>query len=261
MPTLAYDEAGTGHPLLLVHAGIVDRRMWDAVVGPLSGRFRVIRPDMRGFGETPNPNGSYANWRDLAELLRELGAVPAHVVGLSMGGSAVLDLAIAEPELVDRLVLMAPGLAGWEFSASLRAEWDEEEAAWERGDLDEVAWINVRTWLDGPIRVGAAAPTVRQAVFEMQRHALDLDNDDAVAEQMDPPARARLHEVRVPTLVMVGELDQPDMMGIGEHLAAEIPGARLVRLPGVAHVPPMEAPEQFLVAIGEFLAGSTNDGG
>ena len=61
MPTLAYDEAGTGHPLLLVHAGIVDRRMWDAVVGPLSGRFRVIRPDMRGFGETPNPNGTYAN--------------------------------------------------------------------------------------------------------------------------------------------------------------------------------------------------------
>lgn len=256
IPTLAYDEAGTGHPLLLVHAGIVDRRMWDPVWDALAARFRVIRPDLRGYGETPNPDGTYANWRDLADLLRAAGAMPAYVVGVSMGGSAALDLALAVPELVDRLVLVAPGLAGWDWSAGLRAAWDEEEAAWERGDLHEVAWVNVRTWLDGPSREpDAVAPGLRQAVFEMQRHALDLDNDAAVVEPMDPPARERLAEVRVPTLVMVGELDQPDMLRIGEHLAAEIAGARLVVMPGVAHLPPMEAPEEFVRVVGDFLGG------
>ena len=137
MPTLnlsgvdiAYDQAGTAHPLLLVHAGIVDRRMWDPVWDALAARFQVIRPDLRGFGETPNPDGGFAHLRDLAELLRSLEAAPAHVVGVSMGAGAALELALSAPELADRLVLVAPGLAGWEWSAALRAEWDAEEAVW-----------------------------------------------------------------------------------------------------------------------------------
>jgi len=108
---LAYEEAGSGHPLLLIHAGIADRRMWDDTQGAFADRYRVIRPDLRGYGDTPAATEPFTNWRDLAGLLRALDAVPAHVVGVSMGGSAVLDLAVAEPGLVDRLVLVAPGLA------------------------------------------------------------------------------------------------------------------------------------------------------
>lgn len=262
MPTLtvndaqiAYDQAGTGHPLLLVHEGIVDRRMWDPIWDALAARFRVIRPDLRGFGETPAPDGAYANWRDLAALLRAVEDAPAHVIGASLGGSAALDLALAEPELVDRLVLVAPGLGGWEWSPELRAEWDAEEAAWERGELDEVAWINVRTWLDGPMRgPDTVSLELRQAVFAMQRLALDLNNDAAQMEPLEPPAGERLGEVQAPTLLVVGELDQPDMRKICEHLAAEIAGARLAVMPGVAHLPPMEEPEAFLALVEEFLA-------
>jgi 3-oxoadipate enol-lactonase len=260
MPTLtiqgaeiAYDEAGTGHPLALVHAGIVDRRMWDPVWDAFTSRFRTIRYDMRGFGETALPNGSFAGWRDLAGLLQELDAVPAHVIGSSMGGSAALDLAISEPSLVDRLVAVAPGLSGWDWSEALRATWAEEEAAYERGDLEEVAWINVRTWLDGRRPAEAVPPDLRQAVWEMQRRALDQENDQAPAEPLDPPARDRLGEVRAPTLIIVGALDQPDMLAIGEHLAQAIPDARLAVMPGVAHLPPMEAPESFARLVTEFL--------
>jgi pimeloyl-ACP methyl ester carboxylesterase len=92
---IAYDEAGSGHPLLLVHAGIADRHMWDPVWEPLSSRFRVIRPDLRGFGESPVAMEEFTNWHDLARLLRELDAVPAHVIGVSLGGSAALDLTLA----------------------------------------------------------------------------------------------------------------------------------------------------------------------
>jgi pimeloyl-ACP methyl ester carboxylesterase len=255
MPTIAHDEAGTGRPLLLVHAGIADRHMWDSVLGPLSARFHVIRPDLRGFGRTPAATEPFTNWRDLADLLRSLDALPAHVIGVSSGGAASLDLALAEPGLVDRLVLVAPGLPGWEWSSRMRAAWEAEEAAWQRGDLDEVAWANVRTWVDGPLRGGEAAPALRQAVFDMYRPALALQKAEGAEDSgsLDPPASGRLGEVRAPTLVVVGELDQPEMMDIGRRLAAEIPDARLAAMPGVAHLPPMEAPEEFLAVVGPFL--------
>jgi 3-oxoadipate enol-lactonase len=265
MPTLnvngadvAYDEAGTGHPLLLVHAGIANRHMWDLVWDALASRFRVIRPDLRGFGETPAATEPFTNWQDLAGLLRALDARPAHVIGVSMGGSASLDLALAEPDLVDRLVLMAPGQAGWDWAPQLRADWEAEEAAWQRGDLDEVAWANVRTWVDGPVRGGEAPAELRQAVFDMYRPALGLQAIEGAVdgESLEPPASGRLGEVAAPTLVVVGELDQPDMMDIGEHLEREIPGARLARMPGVSHLPPMERPDAFAALVIEFLEAS-----
>ncbi len=255
---LAYQEAGSGPPLLLIHAGIADRRMWSDTQGAFADRYRVIRPDLRGFGDTPAAKEEFTNWRDLAGLLRALDAVPAHVIGVSMGGSAALDLALAEPGLVDRLVLVAPGLAGWDWAPTLRADWEAEESAWQRGDLDEVAWANVRTWVDGPLRTGKAAPQLRQAVFDMYRPALALQAVDGAVDSgsLEPPASERLGEVRAPTLVVVGELDQPDMMAMGRHLAAAIPRARLEVMEGVAHLPPMEAPEAFIGLVAPFLEGA-----
>jgi 3-oxoadipate enol-lactonase len=252
---IAYDEAGSGHPLLLVHAGIADRRMWDPVWDALASQYRVIRPDLRGFGGSIAATEPFTNWHDLARLLRALDAVPAHVIGVSMGGGASLDLALAEPYKVNRLVLVAPGLSGWDWAPQLRADWEAEEAAWQAGDLDEVAWANVRTWVDGPLRGGEAPAALRQAVFDMYRPALQLQKVEGAVdgEALEPAATGRLAEVGAPTLVMVGELDQPDMMKVGEHLAASMPHARLVRMPGVAHLPPMEAPGEFLRIVTEFL--------
>ena len=253
--TIAYDEAGSGHPLLLVHAGIADRHMWDPVWEALAARYRVIRPDLRGFGESPVAKESFTNWHDLARLLRHLDAVPAYVVGVSLGASATLELALAEPYKVDKLVLVASGQAGWDWDTQLRADWDAEEAAWQRRDLDEVAWANVRTWIDGPLRGGEAAPELRQAVFDMYRPSLELQAVEGAmdSESLEPRSADRLGEVSMPTLIIVGELDQPDMMKIGEHQAESIPDARLVRMPGVAHLPPMEAPDEFVRIVTEFL--------
>jgi pimeloyl-ACP methyl ester carboxylesterase len=261
MPTLpvngidvAYDESGSGPELLLIHAGIVDRRMWDDVLPSLAARYRVVRFDMRGYGDTPLPSGPFSYTDDAAALLRGLRIDRAKVIGVSMGGQVALDLAIAHPELVEMLVVLAPGIDGWEHSAAMKAEWDLEEAAWKSGDLDEVAWVNVRTWLDGPARGPDVLPeALRQRVFEMQRRALDYDNDDAKGSWATESRRARLGEIRAPTLVMVGELDQPDFGEIARTLAAEIPGARFLELPGMGHLPPMEDPEQFSEAVLDFL--------
>ena len=252
---IAYDEAGSGHPLLLVHAGIVDRHMWDPVWEALTAGYRVIRPDLRGFGGTPASYEPFTNWRDLADLLRSLDAGPAHVIGVSNGGAASLDLALAEPGLVDRLVLVAPGLAGWDWAPQLKADWEVEEAAWQRRDLDEVAWLNVRIWVDGPLRGGEAPPELRQAVFDMYRHALELQAVEGAvdSESLEPRSRERLGEVSPPTLIVVGDLDQPDMMAVGQHMAVAMPRARLAVMRGVAHLPPMEAPDAFVDLVTGFL--------
>lgn len=222
----AYDEAGSGSPLLLIHAGIADRRMWDDIWSAFTARYRVIRLDLRGFGDTPLPDGPFVYADDAAELLKVLGIDRTTVIGVSMGGQVAIDMVIAYPELVEKLVVVAAGIDGWEYSDAMKAAWDLEEAAWESGDLDEVAWVNVRTWLDGPTRGPEALPVdLRQRVWEMQRKALDHDNDDARGGWATVSRRGRLATINAATLVMVGELDQPDFGEIARMLAAEIPGA------------------------------------
>jgi pimeloyl-ACP methyl ester carboxylesterase len=252
---LAYDDEGGGAPVVLLHAGIADRTMWEDVTPMLAERFRVIRFDLRGYGETPLPDGPFVYAADAQGLLAGLGIDRAHLVGVSMGGHVALDLALAHPDVVDRLVLVGSGIDGWEHDAALVAAWDEEEAAFERGDLDEVAWINVRTWLDGPTRGEQDVPkALRRRVFEMQRAALDHENPEASGGWLSPSRRERLGDVAAPTLVLVGELDQRDFRRIGRFLAEEIPGARFEELPAVAHLPPLEHPEAFARTVIGFLA-------
>jgi len=253
---MAYDATGHGTPLVLLHAGIADRTMWDDVTPMLAERHRVIACDLRGFGETPLPDGPFVYAADVAALLEGLGIERAHLVGVSMGGHVALDLALARPELVDRLVLVGAGIDGWEHDAALTVAWAEEEAAFERGDLDEVAWINVRTWLDGPDRDASdVPPALRRRVYEMQRAALDHENPAASGAWLTPSRRERLDDVAAPTLVLVGALDQRDFRRIARFLANGIPGARFEELPAVAHLPPLEHPEAFARTVLGFLDG------
>lgn len=253
---MAYTDAGGGAPVVLLHAGIADRTMWDDVTPMLTGRFRVIACDLRGFGETPLPDGPFVYAADVAALLGALGVERAHVVGVSLGGQVALDLALAHPELVGRLVLVGAGIDRWDYESSLQETWAEEEAAFERGDLDEVAWINVRAWLDGPDRDASRVPAaLRRRVYEMQRTALDLENPAATGGWLTPSRRARLGDVKAPTLVLVGALDQRDFRKIARFLATGIPDAVLEELPGVAHLPPLERPEAFARTLLGFLDG------
>lgn len=250
----AYDEAGDGPPLLLVHAGIADRRMWDAIMPALAARHRTIRPDLRGYGETPLPEEPFCWTADVRDLLRALGVERADVVGVSMGAGVALDLALAHPEMVRRLVLVAPGFSGWAWSRAMDDFDAAETAAIERGDLDEASWLNVRFWVDGPHRSADEVPaTIRQRVFAMQRRAFEIDNDVAEGSWLVPDRAERLRDVAAPTLIVEGELDQPDFAEIGRHMVDRMPDVRLVTMAGVAHLPPMEAPAAFAELVLDFL--------
>jgi pimeloyl-ACP methyl ester carboxylesterase len=252
---IAYDVTGSGPPLVLLHAGIVDRRMWDEVVLLLRDAATIIRFDARGFGESSRPpDGEFARWHDLFAVMDAAGVERAHLVGVSQGAETALDATITAPERVDHLLLCGAGMRGWAWRDELNARWQAEVDAWERGDLDGCAEESMVTWFDGPKRLAIEVdPAIRRKAWEMQRLAIDLENDDAKATAPDPPAAERLSEVRAPTMVAVGELDQPDMIAIAERLAAGIPGARHVVLPGVAHLPPMERPAEFAQLVRQFI--------
>jgi 3-oxoadipate enol-lactonase len=253
---VAYDEAGNGPPLLLIHAGVTDRRMWDDVLPSLAERHRVIRFDLQGYGDTPLPDGPFSWTDDARGLLEALDAAPADVLGISVGAGIALDLALAHPQLVHRLVLVAPGIPGWEFQPEMNAYDAAESAAVARGDLDEASWLNVRFWVDGPHRsADQVDAAVRHRVFEMQHRAFEVDNDAAELRWLVPDRGTKLAQVAASTLVVTGELDQADFPVMAARCAERIPDARLVVMPGVAHLPPMEAPGAFAKLVLGFLDG------
>jgi pimeloyl-ACP methyl ester carboxylesterase len=240
---------------VLVHAGIADRRMWDPQVGAFAARHRVLRCDLRGFGESTKPPAEFAYHEDLRGLLEALAIPRAALLGLSLGSRVALDFALASPHLTAALVLAAPALGGAPVSEA-RARYDAaEEAALERGDLPAAVEINLRMWVDGPRRAPeAVAPDVRARAGELLHDVLAGPPVPARPRWLEPPAAGRLGEVRVPTLVVVGDHDVPDTQANADRLAAEIPGARLAVVPGVAHLVNMEAPAVFNRLVLDFLA-------
>ena len=251
------EQAGEGSPVVLLHEGIADSRMWEPQWAAYSKRFRVVRFDMRGFGQSPPAVGTFSLTDDLVTLLESLELGPATLVGVSLGGSIAMETAIARPDLVARLVLVAPGLRGFEMNDETKAGWAEEEAALERGDLAEAVEVNLRMWVDGPSRSPEEVdPELRRQVGEMQRRAFDLWREAGEEGEHLPLADdwgERLGEISVPTLVIVGDLDRPEMLEIAERLEAEIPNARRETIPGTAHVPSMERPEEFDRLVLDFL--------
>src|SRR5689334_16644384 len=158
-----YEVAGAGYPLVLVHAGVADSRMWDQQFHVFAGSYAVIRYDLRGFGRTAMPAGLFAGHEDLAGLLRSLHVERAHVVGISFGGKIAIDFALAYPEMVASLVLGAPSVGGWASSAEVRRFGEEEERLLEQGDLAAATELNVRMWVDGPRRAPEQVdPSVRE---------------------------------------------------------------------------------------------------
>jgi 3-oxoadipate enol-lactonase len=149
---LHWEAAGDGPPVVLIHAGICDSRMWDPQWESFPRAHRTVRYDLRGYGRSPLEPVSYSHARDLIGLLGKLGIDRASLVGVSVGGRVAIEVCLARPDLVDALVLVGSGLPGHQWSDEVTRAWEAEEAAFERGDLDEAVELSLRLWVDGPRR-------------------------------------------------------------------------------------------------------------
>jgi 3-oxoadipate enol-lactonase len=258
--SLYHELKGDGPPLVLVHAGICDSRMWDPQWRTFAAGHRLLRHDMRGFGRSPIPPEPYSHAADLAALLDSQAITGAALVAVSMGGRVALELAVARPDLVSRLVVSGAALPDHEWSQAVRDYGAAEDAAIDAGDLDAASEINVRFWVDGAGRTPDQVEAhVRSEVHEMQRRALELQVEAGEAAEEMPLAEDlgdRLSEVAVPTLVLVGEHDAADMHAIADRITATVQDARREQIAGTAHLPSMERPAEFDRLVLGFLAQS-----
>ncbi len=240
---IRYDATGDGPVMLLTHGYSATGRMWAPQIEALKDRYRIITWDMRGHGETESPDdpAQYSEALTLADmvgLLEFLGEDTAVVGGLSLGGFMSLAFHLVHPEVVRALVLCDTG-PGYR-SPEARAGWTR---AVEKRALD----LETR----GMDALGSSSEVRATARHHRSAQGLAHAARGSLA-QFDARIIDHLPEIRVPTLVIVGERDEP-FVGASEYMAAKIPGARLEVIPGAGHAANLDNPDHFNRVLNAFL--------
>ncbi len=247
----AQDYEGDGPPVVLLHPGVGDSRIWEPVLPELTAAYRVIEYDARGFGRSPAPTVKFSLFADFVAVLDYYHLSRVAVVGCSHGGACALGLAVEQPERVSALVLLCPGIPGypWAEEAGLPNE-DELDAEHDRavsaGDVDGLTDFLGRVWAGG---TGGITPAIR----EQLRSAALAELATGDLEQPNPPVYDRLGSIAVPTALLVGDADYPPLVKANKLAAARIPGCALTVVPGMDHLPPLREPGLVLDAIGKTL--------
>jgi 3-oxoadipate enol-lactonase len=242
---LWYEVAGDGPGVVLLHAGIVDSRMWDAQMRSFAERHRVVRYDLRAFGRSDRPTGLWSDTRDLAAVMDAAGLERAALVGNSQGGLVAIDFAIERPERVDALVLVASALQGYGFDDGATEEqqkrWADAEA---RGDLAAMAELDLEIW----------APLGGDRARELVHDNAHVNALQVHPERPETPAIEWLDRIAAPTLVVTGSEDVAAMDEIADVLATRIAGAERRTIDGADHLVPLRKPDELDTLVLGFLA-------
>jgi 3-oxoadipate enol-lactonase len=242
------DTRGHGPAVVLLHAGVADRRMWDHQAAVLvEAGYQVVRPDLRGYGASPAGSEPWSAVADVVELVDALGLDRLALVGASAGGSVALQLAARLDGRVDALVLLCPAAPDLEPSEALRQIWRDEARLVDGGDVDRAAALMVERFL-GPDADRAAG----ELVHAMQRRAYDLQLAPGAAEE-DPDEPVHLPAISAPVLAVAGVQDLPDFTEVARRVAREVPAGELVELPWAGHLPSLERPAETSGLVLEFL--------
>jgi 3-oxoadipate enol-lactonase len=255
-------SARDGAPLVLLHGGAVDHRMWRPQVASFPDR-RVIVPDARGHGESSDARSPYRLGDDVIALLDALGIERAVLAGVSMGGGTAVDVALEHPGRASALVVSGTGTSEPTFTdpwcLDVLRRWQAAESS---GDLE--AWISVFSeFTAGPRRErGGVDPRVVELVETMARDTvakhlrLDADGIPIAPMPFTPVTQTweRLGRIDVPVLALCGAVDGTDHRRMGKRLAASVPDGKYEEIPGVAHYPNLERPDLFDASVAEFLA-------
>lgn len=259
--SLYYEVAGSGLPLLLIHAGVADCSMWDDQVAYFSRNYKVIRYDTRGYGRSRTETTQFSNRQDILDLFKHLGVEKAVLIGISRGGQIAIDFTIEHPEHVLALVAAAPGISGYEYNPDNDPQVKQEhelfnrmDELWDKKAWEELADLQVRVWADGASQPeGRADPKLRKYMHEKVLADLMRQDGEATPIPLNPPAINRLGEISQPALIMVGEYDTRGALAVIDELECRLPHNRKVGIPGVAHMIPMEKPDIFNQLVTEFL--------
>lgn len=238
--------------MLLLHGGLVDRRLWDEQMPVLAERHRAIRIDLRGYGKSEADPVPFSLVDDLDAVLSHHAIQRVSLVGLSAGGGLAIEFALAHPDKVQRLVLVGPGLPGFEWSDGM-ADLDVAIGrALATGDVAAALEETIDYWTVARREKSSVDPSVLERVRAMSRQLFagpDLDE----FERRDLTIIGRLREVAAPTLLIVGEQDVDDIHRIAELIERDVPNVRRESIPG-GHHPSLDSPQKFNDLVLSFLA-------
>lgn len=251
--SLAYDRCGSGPTVVLLHAGLGDRRMWDDQVEPFAEHFDVIRLDARGFGESLRTEAPYRSAGDVLAVMDALEVERASLIGVSMGSETAIEVTISAPDRVSALVAVAPR-TGVAPSSALLAGWDEVNRLLEAGSVDAANEFEMHMWFDGPGRTPNQVNQAARARVALMNGALFERSDDFESElEFEPPVHKHLNRIDAPTLVLWGDSDVPDVRKAGPIIALTVPGGRAVTMEDTGHLPQIEHPDVFNKIVIDFL--------
>lgn len=257
---LAFEVEGRGSPLVLLHEGIADRRMWNREFPLLARNHHVARYDLRGYGSSPPATSEFFPVRDLLALIDYLRMDRPLIIGPSMGGKIALDLALAHPDKVGGLLLIAPGYSGMDYDQvpDGKATFERDETlskaaadAWAAGHLEEATEHLRQLWASA--LTGSALDLFRSMVRDNAQEVFE-ERSGHHERREGAPAAARLKEVRVPTHILVGERDNPAMPHCANFLARGIAGATVELVPGADHLLNLSRPDAFDAALPRILS-------
>jgi pimeloyl-ACP methyl ester carboxylesterase len=259
--TLAAERwPGDGQPVVLLHSGVTDRRSWYAVAEALQPERSIVAYDMRGYGETSGVTYGFSHLDDLTAVLDQVASGPVWLVGSSMGGEIAIDAALAMPERVAGLVLLAPAVSGAPEPSVFDAPTDRLVRMWEAaqtsGEVDEINRVEMWLWLDGPSAPeGRVAGPARELALEMNAIALKNEIPEE-AGKSGIAAWSRLEEIAVPVTVACGDLDLPFIVARSKELADWLPRSRFHVFEGMAHLPYLEQPAVVAELISSAISPS-----
>jgi len=245
---LSGERKGNGNPLVLVHGMAGDRHEWDCFWTALPVDTALVRYDLRGFGRSPAQQGvPFSHSEDLLALFDAQGIERATVLGLSMGGGIALNFALNHPERVSRLILISSAMVGWEWSEDWKALWHDVANAARSGDM---ALARERWWMHpmfAATRANDAAAELRRGIEAYHgRHWIRDDQRDEL------PDLDRLHELAMPTLLLTGEQDVPDIRLMADLMEAAAPDVTRIDYPGAGHMLHLERTQDVTRAVAEF---------
>lgn len=258
---LYVEEDGEGPAVVFLHPGLWDCRTWDDQFASFADRYRVLRYDVRGYGKSsrPVPGVAYSHVRDLVAVLDDAGIDRAAFVGCSMGGGIEIDFALEHRSRVTALVLVAPGLGGYQGTPEEEAEWEawsvEREAPIdaliEAGELEQAQDLRLRSMWAVLGTDDEGGRRIREIAFD---NLHEITMDESGEESIDPSAAGRLGEIEAPTLILPADHDPPWHLRICDVLAEGIPNAQLVQIADTDHVVNLRRPEEFNRVVLGFLA-------
>lgn len=254
-----YEVIGEGQPLMMCHAGFVDSGMWNHQVVELASNYQVIRYDMVGYGKSSSATQPISRRQELYDVMQALEIDEAILMGCSLGGTTAIDFALDCPEKVTTLILVSATPSGFELQGDPPPYMFEMFGALQAGDIAQASELQTRIWFDGMYREPEQVDAqLRQQVKAMNLNALPkhgfLVGDSQPLNPLTPSAVTRLSDIQIPTCIIAGSLDHPEIMRATTLMNDSIDGSVKHIINDTAHLPNVEQPDTFNQIVNTFLS-------